>query len=171
MTNKFIITGHPRSRSAWFAAYLTCGDTFCTHEGLLRDYWPEGYKNSGTADSSFSLVQRLVNEDFADSTLVMIDRDIEEVRSSIKALNIPVVEGSLEFAQGMMLMMPAGLRVKFTEINVSLPQIHDYLEIPFEQKRAALFCQLNIQSRHYMGWDADVDLIEWEKRYMQQSVA
>jgi len=34
MNNKFFITGLPRSRTAWFSAFMTASGYPCLHEGL-----------------------------------------------------------------------------------------------------------------------------------------
>jgi hypothetical protein len=155
--NKFIITGHPRTRSAWFAAYLTCGDTYCSHEGIYYNNWPEGYENVGTADSSFPFLKSLVDIELGDYKLIVIERDIETVRASVLRLGLPDQHGWLEFCEGMLKMMKPGIRVKFEEIDQKLEQIHEYLEIPFDQRRADLFKEMHIESRHYRDWQPEKD--------------
>jgi len=44
MNNKFFITGLPRSRTAWFSAFMTASGYMCLHEGLNGCRSIEEYK-------------------------------------------------------------------------------------------------------------------------------
>ena len=73
----FLITGHPRCRTAWLSALLAAHGAPCVHDALIRsaDDIPEGW---GISDPGFALhfpdvTQRWV--DHTNATVIIITRD------------------------------------------------------------------------------------------------
>ena len=93
--NKFFITGLPRSRTAWLASFFTGNNSFCYHE-LLRvsNGFEDGIKKLlnrkelyvGNSDSSLPIWIDKIEHVLCDSPIVVIERDINEVASSLTNL-------------------------------------------------------------------------------------
>jgi hypothetical protein len=88
----FLITGLPRSRTAWMAAYLTNGRVMCKHEPLkyLSDVselpdaiYSEYHTHSGLSDSGAGYFLPWIMKNL-DPPTVIIERDIEEVNHSMQ---------------------------------------------------------------------------------------
>ena len=151
-TNKFVITGLPRTRSAWFATYFTQGKTLCYHEATLNDHDTdiEGYDHVGNADSGYIICPEWI-EQFGDHKVVVIHRDPAVVQKSLDA--VPYEFGELLWVLKMAarrLKALDALHVNFDDINPRLEEIHDYLGVPgYDQERAQLFFDMNIQSKNW----------------------
>ena len=86
----YLITGLPRSRTAWLANYLTIGSSFCYHEGLkecfdigdLRMMKKAPY--TGNSDSSAVFFVDEMKNLFPDMKIVIIDRNYQDVLYSLK---------------------------------------------------------------------------------------
>lgn len=92
MKNIFFIAGLPRSRTAWLANFLTYGNSFCYHEGLiycktLRDLKSLLIGNKaeivGNSDSGLCLIGKELKEMFPEAKMVVIARDKYHVRASL----------------------------------------------------------------------------------------
>jgi len=142
---RFVITGLPRSRSAWFAAYFSEGDSICVHEASLNG-WPDtSHPDQGTADCSYILLKEWF-ESIGEHKLIIIHRNIFEVEDSLKRIGTLVSDlyGMAESLNAL-----DGLHVNYNDINDRLEDIHGYLGLPFDRTRAELFKTLNIQSEKY----------------------
>jgi len=150
-TNRFVITGLPRSRTAWFSAYLTTGDCICYHEAAAHgDDMDADYAHVGTGESGYVLLPDWVRS-LGTHKLVVIHRDPDEVDKSLSALKDDTVKdkGWLLTAMATQLRALRGLHIEYEAINDSLPEIHEYLGLPYSQERADLFTNLNIQSQDW----------------------
>ena len=86
----YLITGLPRSRTAWLANYLTVGSSFCYHEGLkncfdigdLRMMKKAPY--TGNSDSSAVFFVDEMKNLFPHMKIVIIDRNYQDVLNSLK---------------------------------------------------------------------------------------
>ena len=144
---KFVITGLPRSRSAWFSAYLSNGNVRCYHEAFYNRIALNGYEHVGTADCGYLLVPDLVKA-LGEHKLVIIHRDPKDVAESVAAVGLPDEIGFLpELAE--MLEKLSGLHIGYNDIDERLEEMHEYLDIPYDAVRAEQFKQLNIQA---MEW-------------------
>lgn len=143
----FFITGLPRSRTKWFADYLSAyPETFCFHEAMCGCRTPDelgmrlkaihcrrvGNSDSGLMFSDFQ-------QTFMGARTLIIERDIEEVEQSLTEFAgesdyRPVLE-----LQKSLLHKLHGLRVAFDEVDERLSDIHAYLGIPFDQDIADRF--------------------------------
>jgi len=149
-SNNFLITGLPRSRTAWFSAYLTQGEVLCTHEAiaLKLPLESENHKYVGTSDSGYVLDREWMDE-HKDIKIVIIERDTQECIDSLNKL-IPQDCSWLLNSMASALKKVDGLRVPFYDIADNLEEIHDYLGLPgYSQERAVLFSILNIQAQEW----------------------
>lgn len=154
---QFFITGLPRCRTKWFAEYFSGIDgVFCYHEVLngLRskeDFYhamtAPGFDFIGNSDSGLYIT------DFADrwpdAPVVIIDRDVNEVFESLtryfreQGYPDPNYDFLLEQKQAVEAL--GGFRVAYEDINKRLPEIHDYIGIPFDDGYAGQVADENLQ--------------------------
>ena len=143
---KFCITGLPRSRTAWFAAYFTATGNKCAHEPFAKCRTEEEVDSvksryEGISDSFMVFVPYTGKQ-------VIIERDKEEVRKSLFhkfGMDIDLTDGLLEVALEKMQFID-GLRVKYSDINDRLQEIHEYcVDTPYDEDTGNLFKDLNIQ--------------------------
>lgn len=145
---RFVITGLPRMRSAWFSAYLSQGDVHCFHEGIFFDEKLTGFPYAGTADGGGYLIRPEWVDSIGDHQLVVIHRDPEDVARSLADINIP--KGLDLELMAEQLEHLGGLHVDFSDIDERLKEIHEYLKLPgYSKRRADLFIGLNIQAREW----------------------
>ena len=131
----FCITGYPRSRTSWFAAFFTTGPVFCHHEIALCK--PEA-QYIGFSGANFAI-------DPPDCPTVIIERDEGEVRKSLRHLT----GKADEIIDKMSLSGLEGLRVKFEDINDRLEEIWNYcVPLPFPKERATMFINLDIEPNY-----------------------
>ena len=146
--SRFVITGLPRSRTAWFSAYLTSGDVFCHHEAIPKNISLTGYPYVGTADCGYILCPDWVNS-IGEHKLIIIHRDVNEVMASMKKIGLEDEIGYLPMLAEKLYKLD-GFHIEFNEINKALPQIHKYLGIPdYNEERALLFIDMNIQLQEW----------------------
>lgn len=94
----FAILGTPRSRTAWFARFLTYGGTYCFHEPSasftgdesLRRFFRPGY---GCVDSMLTLKWRELRD--AGVRIAVVERPADEVLDSARAAGLPVTAASV----------------------------------------------------------------------------
>lgn len=93
----FLITGLPRSRTAWMSVFCTTGDALCYHEPIakLRDiselpalFQSEFYKHVGISDSTLGFFLDWILSHIQPRTLI-IERDPQEVSASLLRLGLP----------------------------------------------------------------------------------
>ena len=86
--HKFLITGLPRSRTAWMAEFMNHGSSVCFHEPPnWRELWSEyNDKCVGISDSGLGFQLDEIIEEYHPKILI-IDRPIEEVEKSLDELN------------------------------------------------------------------------------------
>ena len=146
---KFVITGLPRTRTAWAAAYFnTCPDTFCYHEATwTKESLDKPYKNVGNADSGVILVPDWLTDNPVDK-IIVIHRDPEQVKKSLRELGMKGKEGLVDQMVPVLKRLP-GIHIKFEEYNDQLPRIHDYLGIPYDARKAKVFKDSVVQSIYW----------------------
>jgi hypothetical protein len=95
-TRPFIITGLPRSRTAWMSVLFTTDDSFCPHEltpelpslEVLREFFNiSEYRYIGISDSALIWMLPWVLEELKAPTLI-IRRELDEVRSSLSMIGL-----------------------------------------------------------------------------------
>ena len=143
---RFVITGLPRTRTAWFAAYfMGVKDTICYHEAsFMGNEMDVPYRNIGNSEAG--VPQEWLDE-FKPQKIVVVHRPVAEVERSLEIIGQPVKKGFIEALeernQGI-----DGLHVDFYDINIE--KIHDYLGLAgHDPYRAALFADMNVQSKHW----------------------
>lgn len=140
--SKFVITGLPRSRTAWFSAYFTYGDIICYHEAFYHGIPLEGAKHVGNADCGYFVK----DWDIGEHGLVIIHRDPEDVARSLYRIGLDEGIEYLPMVSERLYELD-GLHVDYDDIDDRLEEIHDYLGLPgYDKKRAELFRNMNIQS-------------------------
>src|ERR1700733_452815 len=84
MPKYFIITGLPRSRTAWLAGLFSTGNVICFHEPInnfsslkeMKDYLDSlPYEYVGISDSSIGYYEEFYTDNFSDAPIVVIDRE------------------------------------------------------------------------------------------------
>lgn len=90
ISNRFFITGLPRSRTAWMAAWLSEGDTICRHEPSASissvEQIPTLWSGcAGVSDSGLGVHLGWILEHVR-CRVLMIDRDPVAVRRSLERL-------------------------------------------------------------------------------------
>jgi hypothetical protein len=159
--NNFFITGLPRSRTAWLAAFLSAHhDVWCWHEGLkgchskaqfvekMRPSWAGMPAEStiGNADSVLPLTnfQRL----FPGAATVIIHRSLGDVYASTKRLFGPLPDESRELLDETHVKMQSleGFHVEFENLDVLMPSICSHIGIEYRQDIHMLFKDFNIQT-------------------------
>ena len=132
----FCITGYPRSRTAWFSAFMSCGDVFCYHENKIFN---SNAKYIGFSGSNFSI------QPIECKKLIIIERNVDDVRSSLRKLT-PLVDIIIEKID---LSKLDGLRIKYNDINHKLKEIWEYcVPEPFPEERAKLFINMKIEQNY-----------------------
>ena len=138
----YLITGLPRSRTAWLANYLTVGSSFCYHEGLkhcfhigdLRIMKKAPY--TGNSDSSAVFFIDEIKLMFPDMKIVIINRDYKDVLKSVKKdydspytnYLVAATKTSKDYVQKHY----QHLLIEFADINERLDEIASYC-IPSEK--------------------------------------
>lgn len=142
---RFLVTGLPRCRTAWFAAYLTEGDTICFHEAYHNNVDLQvPFKNKGNSEPS--VPQKWIDE-FEPQKIVIVHRDLGDVYRSLKQMGIAPSVQWLQDLEARNQEMD-GLHVDYH--NIDLENVHDYLGFGnYNPHRAALYNKMHIQ---HMNW-------------------
>ena len=95
----FLITGLPRSRTAWFSAFMSTGSSICFHEPLkfMSDIseLPEALRSVnhtyvGASDSGAGYFLPWITQRMPDMQILVIDRDIDVVEASMTRIGYPM---------------------------------------------------------------------------------
>ncbi len=166
MSKPFLITGLPRSRTAWMAAFFSTSPAICHHEPL-KLLWditelPTALASSyhryvGASDSGAGYFLPWIMRHMNPPT-VIIDRNIADVQESMRAIGFDV-DGALELLAKRVLTFkehPSVLWVPFDSLSKkrTMERIWFHLlpGVPFDEERFELFNELRIE--------ADVDAIK-----------
>ncbi len=156
----FFVTGHPRSRTFWFAQYLSaaggaCGrEVVCHHEFLSRCTTRERFYNEmnlpGRGNSDCGLILTDFQSVWPSAPTLIVQRDIDEVVVSLHRLGVTDVWTALKMAQHRLDRLK-GLHVPYWEINERLEEIHTYLlpEVPFQQGLADEYVSQTLVRTHF----------------------
>ncbi len=158
--NHFFITGLPRCRSAWFANYLTYGNTFCWHDGFdgAQDF--DGFKermefgkfeNVGNSDPANLLFWEEISFWYPKSKWVVIRRPFEDVVESCAEFGFerPLLESYWDRLIALENALDP-LVVKFNELGpVIVKEVADYLGVKVgNPTRTSQLCKMNVQLDH-----------------------
>lgn len=150
----FFITGLPRSRTAWMAAFLTDGDVFCHHEFLnrclTREAFYSGMRRNGCriGNSDPGLVITDFQSRFPAAKTLIIRRPRDEAFAALAEMfppDIPVSRAAFESMADNIDRLK-GMQVGFSDLDSAMPDICAYLDLPYNLERHELFCRLNIQT-------------------------
>ena len=141
-----VITGLPRSRTAWFSAYLTQGHVLCYHEAAKDKLSLQPvvkYTHIGDSSSGYVLTPEWVEEQ-PEHNIVVIHRPIDDVIESLAYLGVHDVRSHLQDMNDKLNALKA-LHVPWSRIDEMLPEIHEHIGVEYEPRRAAMFTNYNIQ--------------------------
>ena len=138
MNQKFFILGLPRSRTAWLSAYFGC-----LHEALryfpnYDDFLDTSYRGDSTT------VYHEICHFIDDYPKVFIHRPVMEVYDSIINLFGQVPDDLLKWDEE--LHAGDGLHVEYQDINKRLPEICEFIGLPYNKNRDYLMNK-NIQNQ------------------------
>lgn len=123
----FFVLGMPRSRTYWLSQFLGC-----THEGLW--YYPNYKEFLDTGQSDSTTCYPWIKDYIKDYKKVVIHRDEEDVKKSLKGLfgiDFDCSSYDLDNIEG--------LHIQYDDINNRLEQIWDYCrDDEFPTKRAEI---------------------------------
>lgn len=147
----FAVTGLARSRTAWFAAFLTDGVSHCWHDWSAKVLDPAEYlkaavpgKQSGISDTGFWMLGRRADK-YA-SRIVVIHREPEECRrSALDAFGVDMDMTACAKALGAV----PGLHIGYDDLKDTgtLSWVFEYLTgRKADANRVELFTNLNIQT-------------------------
>ena len=167
----FFIAGLPRSRTAWFAAYLSAySGVRCLHEGLKGCKTPKAFVEKmvshrpavyvGNSDSGLPMCD--IETMFPEARVVVIRRDmIDSFHSTLDALGATNPTNAMldMFARlNERLIEMEGLHVEYDEIDKRMPWIHAHLHIPYRSDIHDTFRKLRIETTDLT---ANGDALEW----------
>lgn len=137
--DRFLITGLPRSRTAWFSAFMTASGYYCIHEGLNGCKSVSEYKGkikyASDANTGYAYTGQIID----DRPTVIIHKYNHEtpagVVSSLKSIK--------------------GLHILFDEIDERIAEIFSYLTgDKIDMKIYNVFKNLNITTMAVMDLPA-----------------
>lgn len=113
--SNFFITGLPRSRTAWFSAFMTASGYPCMHEGINHCETLDEYKNKVAYASDSNTGFFIVPNPYPDRPLLIIHR--KGRMNGVEGMT----QGDLRL-RGM-----NGLHVEFKDIDDRIEEIFNYL--------------------------------------------
>lgn len=164
MPHKFLITGLPRSRTAWLSAIFCTDNIICFHEPInqlgdiqaVKDFVSkvQGYSHVGISDSSIGANPSEYIDYFFSYPIVVIKRPkVEVVESLIKFLGIQRKEANQivsTISEGLKYIscVRSVFEVEYEALNDSnvVAEIWDYVTrgLPFDKNRCINFQNLMI---------------------------
>lgn len=164
----FFITGLPRSRTAWLAAYFTDGNVFCYHDGLkylnkkeefyyLMGAAHKDYKLDTIGNSDSGLIYTDFQTRFPDADTVIIERPVADSWQSMVSLGFSV-DVDFFFENAKKLDKLRGLRVPYEHIDRDLNLICEYIGVRYSPARHALFKQWHIETEELVAPQIALDI-------------
>lgn len=165
MIQPFLITGLPRSKTAWLANLLTWGSTFCAHDGLRPEMSRHfEFKESvaclvsklrtgewnGHSDAANVLAWQELEVEFPHAKWLVVKRPLNEVLDSCRKI-IPSVApagiGALNKKLEELIYQLNPKIVEFDEISpTTCYDIANYFQVNIgPHKRVNQLCEMNIQ--------------------------
>jgi hypothetical protein len=123
--NPFCVLGLPRSRTAWLANFLSYGDRECRHEGTATmgsfdEVLATLRAGVGLSDTMLGLRAEDIARALPATRMVVVRRDIAQVRASMARIGYPMAGHFLEhLAQKLdrASWLPHAIVVRFEELN------------------------------------------------------
>lgn len=140
MSRLFFITGLPRSRTAWFSAFMSASGFPCLHEGMNNCLTNKEYKDKvkHVSDSNTGFI--FIDNPYPERPLLVIHRkgrfeNAEDQENKLYNIN--------------------GMHVDFDDINQRMPEIFKYLTGEYiNNDLYQTFKDLNITTMVEMNIDA-----------------
>jgi hypothetical protein len=161
VTQKFLITGLPRSRTAWFAALASSqSNSICFHEPIAQSAsWEEslavwqtpGYVNVGIADSGLGFhLEEILHTHFPRTLLIV--REVAEVERSLANIGV-VVPGFCQILYQRLASNVLNPLVKLVAFErLTRPEVVEGClgwvlpGVKLDRRKIELFCELQIQT-------------------------
>lgn len=156
----FFITGLPRSRTAWMAAFMSTGQAHCFHD-VLADCEPSGMRAKmnfgarwvGDSDSALTLFHKEVKQEFPKAPWLVIDRSVHDVYASLSRIeSVPcfaelMVYMATLLAETKRAVNPMVVRFDQLDDEGTMREIVAHLcpGMEFNKERFELFKLMNIQ--------------------------
>ena|ERR1035437_1316619 len=156
----FLITGLPRSRTAWMTAFFCTGSILCKHEPLkelfditeaARIFQSEYHSHVGASDSGAGFFLPWIMENINPPT-VIIERNLLDVKASMLDIGLPMGSPLNELARKLDLYRnhPNVLWVSFASLNdkriMQKVWFHLIPGVPFNDERYEVFRELHIEA-------------------------
>ena len=120
---RFLVTGLPRSRTAWLAAFLRCPHeplAYCASLNDLRGIVGDG----GCCDTLALLLWQRIRTEWPLLNIVAVRRNPKEVRASLRAIGLPASYIGKAIKQlDALCADPLALVVEYGDLNERLPEI------------------------------------------------
>lgn len=150
--NTFLITGYPRSRTAWLSNLLTYGPSFCLHEPGLQfrcKQFPSLFHNVGTPYAGVSEARAIIYFDqfmdlFPDSKVVVVKRNKADVINSLKRHGLDFEMVSDLYDEKLAQIEKHGISVPFEGLNGAEVWNYCIPEHPINKIRLRMLEQFNI---------------------------
>lgn len=157
----FLITGLPRSRTAWFAAFMSLGQTICFHEPLkhLSDIseLPDALRSVnhmhvGASDSGAGYFLPWITQNLMGMPILVIDRDVDDVAASMAGIGLPMGRALTLLSDRLLAVKgrPGVMWVSFDSLNNKriMQKIWWHLMpgVAFDEERYELFKDLRIEA-------------------------
>lgn len=163
----FFITGLPRSRTAWLAAFMTASGYPCKHEAMNNCKSIEEYKKEikYCSDSNTAIGSIKLHSIYPERNVLVIHKDIN-MESFVKygVDNYGALEKNLiEWADGVEknLRTIDGLHINLSEIDERMPDIFKFLTgDEINNDIFNLFKQLSVESKEEMNRELALEFIE-----------
>tara|TARA_R110000850_G_scaffold100316_4_gene207513 strand:+ start:1157 stop:1603 length:447 start_codon:yes stop_codon:yes gene_type:complete len=144
MSDKFFITGLPRSRTAWFSAFMTASGFPCEHELINNCETIEEYKEKVKDLSDSNTAFAFVGNPYPERKTLVIHRDDAPHKEFL--INLDGI---------------SGLHVNFNDIHNRIEEIFFYLtSSPLNTKVYNKFKMLNITTMEEMNNEAAMRLYD-----------
>lgn len=128
MSEPFLITGLPRSRTAWLSVAATNDQSICLHEPTIHlDRWEDVFdkvwqghwsRYVGISDSIMGFHLSEIIERCRPRVLI-VERDIHEVEASLRRLGVPPTNYCAMLKAALAYAHPSFLRVPFQSLSDS----------------------------------------------------
>ena len=130
----FAVVGYPRSRTKWFAEFLTHGNNVCLHEPPFNDWFDlVKFVNDGNGISDSALIlswKELINR-IPEIKIVLVKRPKSEVKESLSKIGLNMTDHGYE-----------AIEDSISELEKQ-PNVYvvDYHNINNEHKNIFRFCR------------------------------
>lgn len=147
---KYIVTGLPRSGTAWAAAWLSTHETLCLHEPMRTTTLMDLHRSEmmvGISDTSLFTQHALVNR--LNVPCIKLFRDLREIHISLRRIGIDDRREELITTNSAHdLCRIKGVSFRWDDLFTpeAAKRISEICGVPWSPERHAVFRELNIQN-------------------------